>query len=121
MQNRVCGHDVGILRIITGSDGHVVENTKPAKQIRAKIRRYQRRMDSQHRTGLPRCFNHDGTHVKSTCYWKAPSVRAKKNQRQLVRTHSKASDIYKDTIHEASYRAAITYAINVFEYLDVGG
>ena len=48
-------------------------------------------------------------------------MRAKKNQRRLVRTHSKASDIYKDTIHEASYRAATTYAIKIFEHLDVGG
>ncbi len=120
-QSGVCGHDVGISSIITGSDGHVVENTKPAEQIQAKVRRYQRRMDRQHRTGSPRCFNHDGTHVKGTCYWKTRSVRAKKNQRHLARTHSKASNIRKDTIHKASYRAATTYAINVVEDLNVGG
>ena len=36
-------------------------------------------------------------------------------------THSKASNIRKDTIRKASYRAATTYAINVVEDLNVGG
>ena len=119
----VCGHDVGISSLVTGSDGHVVENERPAAKIRPAIRRYQRRMDRQHRTGSPRCFNPDGTHIKGACYWNkhTRSLRSAKNQHRLARAHAKASNIRKDPIHKASHRAATTYAINVVEDLNVDG
>ena len=94
----VCGHDVGISSLVTASDGHIVENVKPATKARPKVRRYQRRMDRQHRTGSPRCFNHDGTHVKGSCHWTTRSVRARatnigspepsERRRMLARTRS---------------------------------
>ena len=65
----VCGQDVGISSLVTGSDGHVIENARPAAKSKPKIRRYQRRMDRQHRTGSPWCFNDDGTHRKGACCW----------------------------------------------------
>ncbi|MHB8457981.1 MAG: RNA-guided endonuclease TnpB family protein [Acidimicrobiales bacterium] len=117
----VCGHDVGISSLVTGSDGNVVENARPAAKSKPKIRRYQRRMDRQHRAGSPRCFSPDGTHLKGTCYWNTRSVRADKNKRQLARAHSKASKARKDAIHKASHRAATSYAVNIVEDLNVTG
>ena len=78
-------------------------------------------MDRQHRTGSPSCFNKDGTHILGACHWKTRSLRAKRNQHRLTRAHQKASNIRKDAIHKASYRAATTYAVNVVEDLNVEG
>ena len=117
----VCGHDVGISSIVTGSDSHVVENARPAAKSKPKVRRYERRRDRQHRAGSPRCFDDDGTHVTGACYWTARSVRAKKSQRQLARAHRKMANVYNDAIHKASHRAATTYAVNVVEDLNVKG
>ncbi len=61
----VSGTDVGIAHLATSSDGHVVENPRAEKQLRQTISRYQRRMDRQHRTNSPACFNADGTRRRS--------------------------------------------------------
>ena len=114
-----CGHDVGITRLVTSSDGSVVENPRAEAQVRKKVSRYQRRMDRQHRAGSPKCFNPDGTHVAGACHWKDRSVRARQNQARLKRAHAKAARIRKDAIHKASYRAATTTALNIVEDLAV--
>jgi putative transposase len=116
-----CGHDVGISSLVTGSDGNVVENAMPAAKSKPKIRRYQRRIDRQHRAGSPRCFNDDGTHIKGACYWSTRSVRADKNKHKLARAHRQASNARKDAVHKASHQAATTYAVNVVEDLNVEG
>src|SRR5207302_1613857 len=66
----VCGHDVGIAALVTGSDGAVTQNPRSAEAAQKRISRYQRRMDRQHRAASPACFNSDGTHVAGTCHWK---------------------------------------------------
>lgn len=117
----VCGHDVGINVMVTSSDEHVVTNPHAGKAKQAGIARYQRQMDRQHRTGSPRCFASDGTHIKGACHWKARSKRAAKIQARLARSHTKAARVRRDAIHKASYRAATTYAVNVVEDLNVSG
>ncbi|MHB1763269.1 MAG: YlcI/YnfO family protein, partial [Acidimicrobiales bacterium] len=115
----VAGHDVGITRLVTGSDGSVVENPKASEQVRKKLSRYQRRMDRQHRTGSPKCFNPDGTHISGACYWKDRSRRAQENVARLKMAHARAARIRRDAIHKASYRAATTNALNILEDLRV--
>ena len=115
----VAGHDVGITRLVTGSDGSVVENPKAGEQARKQISRYQRRMDRQHRAGSPKCFNEDGTHVAGTCYWKERSRRSRDTQAKLQKAHARAAHIRKDAIHKASYRATTTNALNILEDLRV--
>ena len=116
---QVQGHDVGISKLITSSDGSVVENPRAAKQIKKKISRYQRRMDRQHRVASPKCYNPDGTHISGTCHWKDRSKRARENQTRLQKAHAHAAHIRKDTIHKASYHAATTNAVNIVEDLKV--
>jgi len=72
----VCGHDVGIRAMVTSSDTRVIANPHAAAAKLAKLRRYQRRMDRQHRTGSPQCFGPDGTHIQGTCHWKERSKRS---------------------------------------------
>ncbi len=117
----VCGHDVGISTLVTSSDSHRVANPHAGKDSQAGIRRYQRRMDRQHRTGSPKCFASDGTHIKGGCHWKARSKRSVKNQARLTRTHAKAADVRRDITHKASHRAATTYAVNIVEDLGISG
>ena len=116
---QVSGHDVGITKLITSSDGSVVENPRAAKQVKKKISRYQRRMDRQHRVASPKCYNPDGTHISGTCHWKDRSIRARENQTRLQKSYARAARIRKDTIHKASYHAATTNAVNVVEDLKV--
>ncbi len=115
----VCGHDVGIAALVTASDGSVAENPRAGEQARKQISRYQRRMDRQHRTGSPRCFNADGTHVQGACHWKDRSRRARENEARLKKAHARAARIRRDAIHKASYRAATTNALNIVEDLRV--
>ncbi len=116
---QVQGHDVGITKLITGSDGSAAENPHAEEQVKKKISRYQRRMDRQHRAASPKCFNSDGTHISGTCHWKDRSNRAKENQARLRKTYAHAARIRKDTIHKASYHAATTNAVNIVEDLKV--
>ena len=116
---QVQGHDVGITKLITSSDGSVAENPKVEEQVKKKISRYQRRMDRQHRVASPKCFNSDGTHISGTCHWKDRSNRAKENQARLRKTYAHAARIRKDTIHKASYHAATANAVNIIEDLKV--
>ncbi len=117
----VCGHDVGISVLLTSSDGHVVENTRPAQKTKARISRYQRRMDRQHRAGSPACFDTSGQHRKGRCVWNHRSKRAGENQARLVTAHREAANTRRDATHKASHRAATTYAVNVVEDLNVTG
>ena len=119
--NGVCGTDVGIAHLTTSSDAHVVENPRAEKQVREKINRYQRRMDRQHRTASPVCFNADGTHIAGRCLWKIRSKRSKDTQAKLRRAHAKAANIRKDRIHKESHRLASTYSVNVVEDLNASG
>ncbi|MHB8332528.1 MAG: RNA-guided endonuclease TnpB family protein [Candidatus Dormibacteria bacterium] len=117
----VCGHDVGISALVTSSDHQVVENPRAEQQVRKPISRYQRRMDRQHRTGSPNCFNEDGTHKSGGCHWNTRSQRAKETQRRLADAHARARNVRRDALHKASRRAAATYAVNVVEDLNVAG
>ena len=116
---QVLGHDVGITKLITSSDGSVVENPRAEKQVKKKISRYQRRLDRQHREASPKCYNSDGTHISGICHWKDRSKKAKTHQTKLQKSHAKAAQIRKDTIHKASYHAAMTNAVNIVEDLHV--
>ncbi len=116
---QVQGHDVGITKLITSSDGSVAENPKAEERVKKKISRYQRRMDRQHRAASPKCFNSDGTHINGTCHWKDRSSRARENQTRLRKTYAHAARIRKDTVHKASYHAATTNAVNIVEDLRV--
>jgi putative transposase len=117
----VGGHDVGISALVTSSDGTRAENPHALKRARKKISRYQRRMDRQHRTGSPQCFDAQGRHIPGTCYWKNRSTRAKENQARLQKTHAKAARIRRDAMHKASHRAATRYRVNIIEDLNVAG
>lgn len=105
----VCGHDVGISTLVTSSDESMVANPHAGKDTQAKIRRYQRRMDRQHRTGSPTCFDAtDGTHIKGPCSSNTRSRRSAKNKVRLARAHAEAASVRREVIHKASYRAATT-------------
>ena len=114
----VCGTDVGIAHLATSSDGHVVENPRAEKQLRQTINRYQRKMDRQHRTNSPACFNADGTHVAGRCLWNVRSKRSKATQAKLRRAHAKAANMRRNPIHKESHRLASTYSVNVIEDLN---
>jgi putative transposase len=119
----VGGHDVGIAVSLTSSDdksmAKATANPKAGKWVQKKISRYQRRMDRQHRTGSPRCFDEQGRHIPGTCYWKNRSTRSKENQARLEKTHAKAARVRRDAIHKASHWAATTYRVNIIEDLHV--
>ena len=117
----VCGTDVGIAHLATSSDGHVVENPRAEKQVRQTINRYQRRMDRQHRTGSPACFNSDGTHIAGRCLWNVRSKRSKATQAKLRRAHAKAVNVRRDPVHKESHRLVSTYSVNVVEDLNASG
>jgi len=119
----VCAHDVGIAVLLTSADDKGTENEtanpKAAEQVQKKISRYQRRMDRQHRTASPACFDDKGRHIQGRCYWKNRSKRAQENQQRLAKTHAKAARIRNDAIHKASHWAATTYRVNIVEDLNV--
>ncbi|MHB8288260.1 MAG: RNA-guided endonuclease InsQ/TnpB family protein [Acidimicrobiales bacterium] len=117
----VSGTDVGIAHLATSSDGYVVENPRAEKQVHQTINRYQGRMDRQHRTNSPACFNADGTHIAGRCLWNVRSKRSKQTQAKLRRAHAKAANIRKDRIHKESHRLASTYSVNVVEDLNASG
>ena len=114
-----CGHDVGISALATSSDGSVTKNPRAEQQARKKVSRYQRKMGRQHRSGSPRCFNPDGTHVAGACYWEERSKRAAETRARLAKAHAKAARVRKDIVHKASHRSATSYGVNVVEDLGV--
>jgi putative transposase len=121
--SEVCGTDVGITHLAVSSDGRVTPNPRALHEAATKRRRYQRRLDRQHRTGSPVCFGPDGRHIQGDCQWHRDqrSRRARQTQRRLARLDAHCADVRSDTIHKLSHRLAATKAVNVIEDLAVSG
>lgn len=69
---------------ITGAGIHQL--AEGASDYSRKIRRLQRRLDRQHRTGSPDCFHPDGTH-KTECRWRNRSKNARRTQSAIAEMH----------------------------------
>jgi putative transposase len=94
---RVVGHDVGVVRSVTSSDGKVITFTS-AKQ--AKIDRWNKR--------VARLQMHLARKVKG-------SGKSRKAKRRIARVHSKAGDLRNDHAHQVS-RAIVTTNASVIAF-----
>lgn len=92
-----------IARTITDTDDNetwtagTVEVAEGVENIDRELRRWQRKLDRQHRAGSPDCFNADGTH-KRKCVWTRRSRQARVTQARITELHRRAA-AHRDTRH----------------------
>ncbi|EQD74414.1 transposase, IS605 OrfB family, partial [mine drainage metagenome] len=106
---------------MTCSDGAVIDGSVKIGELEKCKHRYQRKLDRQHRTGSPECFNSDGTHITGKCYWGIRSKRSKATQKRIQKTQARQAYIRHDIVHKESHRLATTKAMTVLEDLNVKG
>lgn len=95
----VAGIDLGIARMATVSDGQVIENPRALRQGLVQLRR-QQRIVSRRQTG---------------------SANRRKAVEKLAKTHQRAANIRKETLHQATSLLAKTKSVVVLENLNVSG
>ncbi|MDQ2761207.1 MAG: transposase, partial [Actinomycetota bacterium] len=60
----VVGVDVGVKHLAVLSTGETVENPRALSQAQRRLRRYQRKLDRQRRTGNPGCYEERGRAIE---------------------------------------------------------
>ncbi len=65
---------------------------------RARIRRLSRKLDREHRSASPACFDEQGRHVKGRCLWRERSNEAGITQARLSEAHRRMAG-HRRTLH----------------------
>jgi putative transposase len=88
------GLDIGPSTVAVVSDQGAWKETFGAslQPIDTEVRRFQRRIDRQHRAGSPGCFDDSGRHKKGECHWKERSKRARTSQADLAEAQRRLAE-----------------------------
>lgn len=73
----------------------------------ARLRRAQRHLDRQHRSGSPECFRADGTHKWVRCGWRR-SAAAQRTVRRVGELHRRLAE-HRKTLHGALANRLLSY------------
>lgn len=77
----------------------------------ARLRRAQRHLDRQHRTGSPACFNEDGVHRSSRCGWRR-SRAAQQTGVWVAELHRRLA-AHRATLHGALANRLLSHGADV--------
>ncbi|MDQ2761280.1 MAG: RNA-guided endonuclease TnpB family protein, partial [Actinomycetota bacterium] len=83
----VVGVDVGVKHLAVLSTGELVENPRALSQAQRRLRRYQRKLDRQRRTGNPGCYEERGRAIEG-CRPVKRSRRQARTERRVSRLHA---------------------------------
>ena len=76
-----------------------------------RLRRVQRHLDRQHRTGSPGCFNSDGTHQSGRCDWQR-SHGAEQTIIRVAERHRRLAE-HRKTLHGALANRLFTHGADM--------
>jgi hypothetical protein len=76
-----------------------------------RLRRAQRRLDRQHRTGSPACFNTEGTHQSGRCDWRR-SRAAQQTGVRVAELHRRLAG-HRSTLHGALANRLLVHGAQV--------
>jgi putative transposase len=76
-----------------------------------RLRRQQRHLDRQHRTGTPDCFKPDGTHQSGRCQWER-SHAAKQTTNRVAEQHRRLAQ-HRQTLHGAPVNRLLSHGADV--------
>jgi putative transposase len=76
-----------------------------------RLRRVQRHLDRQHRTGSPGCFNTDGTHHPGRCDWQR-SRAAEHTKTRMAELHRRLAQ-HRKTLHGALANRLFTHGTDI--------
>jgi hypothetical protein len=97
------------------SDGTWIGWVEPlADRIRLDtvlLRRVQRHLDRQHRTGSPGCFESDGTHRRGQCQW-GRSTAAKQTVTKVAELHRRLAQ-HRKTLHGALTNRLFGHGVDI--------
>ncbi len=116
----VIGVDVGIKHLAVLSTGELVENPRALSQAQRRLRRYQRKLDRQRRTGNPGCYDQRGRAIEGRRPVKR-SRRQAKTERRITRLHARAGYVRRDALHKLTTALASEHRTIVVEKLNAKG
>lgn len=76
-----------------------------------RLRRQQRHLERQHRTGSPSCFNPDGTHKPGRCDWQR-SRTANRTIAGVAERHRRLA-VHRKTLHGALANRLLTHGTDI--------
>ena len=76
-----------------------------------RLRRQQRHLDRQHRTGTPDCFKPDGTDQSGRCQWER-SHAAKQTTSRVAEQHRRLAE-HRQTLHGAPVNRLLSHGADV--------
>jgi len=77
----------------------------------ARLRTVQRRLDRQHRTGSPGCFNPDGTHKPGRCDWQR-SCSAEHTKTRVAELHRRLAG-HRRTLHGTLANRLFVHGVDI--------
>ncbi|SKM12615.1 ISChy9, transposase OrfB [Mycobacteroides abscessus subsp. massiliense] len=77
----------------------------------ARLRRAQRHLDRQHRSGSPECFRADGTHKWVRCGWRR-SAAARRTTMRVGELHRRLAE-HRKTLHGAMGNRLLSYGAEI--------
>ena len=95
----IVGVDLGLLRLATLSDGEVLENQKPLRNMLNKLKRLQRSLSRKQKG----------------------SQNREKARRKIARLHYRIRCIRDDILHKFTTKLTTTYSVVVIEDLNIKG
>jgi len=100
------------LHVVHDSGSRHIPIAPSVESIARELRRLQRKLDRQHRTGSPRCFDDEGRHVNGRCYWKERSKAALQTQECIAECH-RVMAARRDADHGRTANAILAISANV--------
>jgi hypothetical protein len=76
-----------------------------------RLRRTQRQLDRQHRTGSPQCFDRDGAHTTGRCGWQR-SAAATRTVTRVAELHRRLAE-HRKTLHGALGNRLLRYGTSI--------
>ncbi len=114
------GVDVGIRHLAVLSTGEMVENPRALCRAQRRLRRYQRKLDRQRRTGNPGCYDEQGRTVTGRRLVKR-SRRQARTEHRIARLHARAGNVRRDALHKLTTDLAARHRTVVVEKLNAKG
>ena len=72
------------LHVVYDSGSRHIEIAPSVESTATELRRLQRHLDRQHRSGSPQCFDEKGNHVTGHCYWEKRSKAAEQTKARIA-------------------------------------